>query len=87
MDGVAVADGFHPCAGASVSTLTPFPFPSHRTLRADFPHWACILVSVAKPLESGPDPQELAQSEASKEGFYSLVCEHLDRFFQNPMGL
>lgn len=87
MEGVAVADGFHPCAGASVSTLTTFPPPSDRTLRADFPYWACMLVSVTKPLESGPDPQELAQSEASREEFCSLICEHMGRFFQNPMSL
>ena len=87
MEGVAVADGFHLCAGASVSTLTTFRPPDHRTLRADFPHWACMLVSVTKPLKSGPDPQELAQSEASQEGFYSLVGGHMGRFCQNRMGL
>ena len=43
MEGVAVADGFRPCASASVSTLTTFPFPAHRTQRADFPHWACLV--------------------------------------------
>ena len=40
VEGVAVADGFRPSAGASVSTLTTFPLPAHRTRRADFPHWA-----------------------------------------------
>ena len=43
MEGVAVADGFRPRAGASVSTLTTVPLPAHQTQRADFPHWACML--------------------------------------------
>ena len=40
VEGVAVADGFRPSAGASGSTLTPVPLPAHRTQRAVFPHWA-----------------------------------------------
>ena len=37
-EGVAVADGFRPGAGASVSTLTTVPLPAPRTQRAVFPH-------------------------------------------------
>ena len=36
--GVAVAGGFRPHAGASISTVTPFPLPAHRTGRALLPH-------------------------------------------------
>lgn len=42
MEGVAVADGFDLCAGASVPTLTMFPLPAHRTYGVDFPHWALL---------------------------------------------
>ena len=38
--GVAVAGGFRLYAGASVHVMTPFPAPSRRTVRADFPHTA-----------------------------------------------
>ena len=40
VEGVAVADGLRPRAGASVSTLTTFPLPAPRTQRAVFPPWA-----------------------------------------------
>ena len=40
VEGLAVSGGFRHSAGASVSTLTTFPLPAHRTPRADFPHWA-----------------------------------------------
>ena len=36
--GVAVAGGFRPHAGASISTVTPFPLPAHRTGRALLTH-------------------------------------------------
>ena len=36
--GVAVAGGFRHRAGASISTVTPFPLPAHRTGRALLPH-------------------------------------------------
>ena len=39
-EGVAVAGGFRHHAGASISTVTPFPLPAPRTRRAAFPQRA-----------------------------------------------
>jgi transposase len=41
-EGVAVAGGFHHSAGASFSSVVPFPVPAPRTGRAGFPHPALI---------------------------------------------
>jgi len=41
-EGVAVSGGFHHSAGASFSSVAPFPVPAPRTGRAGFPHPALI---------------------------------------------
>jgi transposase len=41
-EGVAVSGGFHHNAGASFSSMVPFPVPAPRTGRAAFPHPALI---------------------------------------------
>ena len=58
VEGVAVADSLRPCASASVSTLTTFPFPAHRTQRADFPHWACLVKIRSSGGSGGPGYEE-----------------------------